>query len=144
MRISDWSSDVCSSDLFEDFKPGQVFRTPEFVATAENIISFAKHYDPQYYHLDAERARNSIFEGLVCGGFQTAALAWGLALKTGLFEKCAVAGIGVDKLRWLKPVREGDTIHADFQLSEGAPTSSRPGIARATLDRKSTRLYSSH
>src|SRR3546814_5233021 len=91
MRISDWSSDVCSSDLdftdegegvmavclpldevkeyyFEDFKPGQVFRTPEFVATAENIISFAKHYDPQYYHLDAERARNSIFEGLVCGG----------------------------------------------------------------------------
>src|SRR3546814_19156165 len=74
MRISDWSSDVCSSDLFEDFKPGQVFRTPEFVATAENIISFAKHYDPKYYHLDAERARNSIFEGLVCGGFQTAAL----------------------------------------------------------------------
>src|SRR3546814_17205120 len=80
------------------------------------------------------RARNSIFEGLVCGGFQTAALAWGLALKTGLFEKCAVAGIGVDKLRWLKPVREGDTIHAEFQLSEGAPTSSRPGIARATFD----------
>lgn len=119
---------------FEDFAPGRIFRTPPFVASAEQIVRFAEDYDPQYYHLDPERARHSIFGGLVCPGFQTASLAWGLALKTGLFRHCAVAGIGIDRLRWLKPVREGDTIHAEFELAEGRPSASRPGIARATFD----------
>jgi acyl dehydratase len=118
---------------FEDFIVGQVFRSPSFEMTPEVIIDFAKVYDPQYYHLDAERARNSIFGGLVCGGFQTASLSWGLALRTGLFDKCGVAGIGIDELRWLLPVREGDFVHAEFWLSEGRPSKTRPGIATATF-----------
>lgn len=118
---------------FEDFAPGKVFLSPSFKATSEEIVAFAQRYDPQYYHLDAQRAKESIFEGLVCGGFQTASLSWGLALRTGLFDKCAVAGIGVDELRWLAPLREGDTVRARFWLLNGELSRSRPELARATF-----------
>lgn len=118
---------------YEDFGLGQVFRTPSYEVTPERIIDFAEKYDPQYYHLDPVRARESFFGGLVCGGFQTASLSWGLALRTGMFEKCAVAGVGVDALRWLRPVKEGDVIHAEFQLVDGAVSRSRPGLASATF-----------
>lgn len=118
---------------FEDFPPGRMFVSPTFDVAPEDIVEFAEKYDPQYFHLDPVRARASFFGGLVCGGFQTAALAWGLAVRTGMFEKCAVAGIGVDELRWLKPVREGDAVRVEFGLVEGAPSKSRPDVARATF-----------
>jgi len=115
---------------YEDFFPlGLVFVSPEWEATPERIIDFASKYDPQYYHLDPVRARESFFGGLVCGGFQTAALGWGLALQTGMFEKCAVAGIGVDDLRWHLPVREGDRVRLEFSMVEGKPSRSKPDIA---------------
>ena len=121
------------SFYYEDFTPGRTFRTPAWTATAENIVDFARKYDPQYFHLDPDKAKDSIFGGLVCGGFQTAALAWALALQTGLFERSAVAGIGVDELRWLKPVREGDRVHVEFTLIDGAASRSRPDIGRTTF-----------
>jgi acyl dehydratase len=114
---------------YEDFPQGEVFISPEWEATAERITDFASKYDAQYFHLDAERARESFFGGLVCSGFQTAALGWTLALQTGMFEKCAVAGIGVDELRWFLPVREGDRVRVEFGLIEGRPSRSKPGIA---------------
>lgn len=118
---------------FEDFVPEKRFVSPSFMATPAEIVAFAERYDPQYYHLDAVRARESIFEGLVCAGFQTASLSWGLALRTGLFDKCAVAGIGLDELRWLAPLREGDSVRASFWLVSGELSRSRPGLARATF-----------
>lgn len=118
---------------FDDFAIGRVFHTPTFTATQDKITSFAREYDPQYYHLDPVKAKESIFGGLVCGGFQTAALTWGLALQTGLFAECALAGVGIDELRWLKPVREGDVIHAEFQAIEATPSRSRPDIGRVTF-----------
>lgn len=115
--------------FYEDFTVGEAIQSPTYEATSEEIIWFAQRYDPQYYHLDAERAGDSIFGGLVAGGFQTAALAWGLALRTGCFEGTAVAGIGVDELRWLRPLRLGDIVHVEFKLIDGRPSKSRPGIA---------------
>ena len=116
---------------YEDFAPGRVFTSAEWEATPERITGFAAEYDPQYFHLDPVKARESFFGGLVCGGFQTAALAWTLALKTGVYDKCAVAGIGIDDLRWLLPVRQGDRIRLEFSLIEGTPSRSKPDIARA-------------
>ena len=100
--------------------------------TEKEIVEFARHYDPQYYHLDAEAAKDSIFGGLVCGGFQTAALAWALALKSGMFDDCSLAGIGIDELRWLEPVRPGYVLRCRFTMLEWRPSASRPeaGISR--------------
>ena len=118
---------------YEDFPLGHVFTTPAWEATAERIVDFADKYDPQYFHLDAVKARESIFGGLVCSGFQTASLGWALALRTGMFDQCPVAGIGVDELRWLLPVREGDSVRLEFSLIEGTPSRSKPDIARTVF-----------
>jgi acyl dehydratase len=118
---------------FEDFVVGEVLVSPEWEATEEEIVWFAQRYDPQYYHLDPARARDSIFGGLVAGGFQTASLTWGLALRTGMFEGTAVAGLGIDSLRWHEPMRAGDKVRVEFSLVEGRPSRSRPGLAAVTF-----------
>lgn len=112
--------------FLEDFPVGIVFQTPSIRIPDEQVVEFARVYDPQYYHLDPEAAKNSVFGGLVAGGFQTAALAWALGLKTRLFDHCAMAGIGVDELRWLKPLRAGDTVQCTLQCVSNVPSQSRP------------------
>jgi acyl dehydratase len=111
----------------DDLKPGDKFTSPSFTLTEQELIEFARIYDPQPFHVDAEVARASHFGGLVAGGFQTAALAWGLAVKSGVFSKCSVAGLGVDGLRWLKPVGPGDTLICRFEVLETRRSSSKPG-----------------
>ncbi|TMH21373.1 MAG: acyl dehydratase [Betaproteobacteria bacterium] len=91
----------------EDFEPGHTYTSATHTISNEEALDFARRYDPQYFHLDPVAARDSVFGGLVLGGFQTAALVWALVLKTGMFDKSALAGIGLDELRWHKPVRPG-------------------------------------
>ncbi len=112
---------------FDDFEVGMFFTSPNCVLTERDIIDFALIYDPQPFHLNREAAEASHFGKLVAGGFQTAALAWALAQKTGVFNKCSVAGIGVEKLHWAKPVRAGDTLTCRFQLLNKRASDSRPG-----------------
>lgn len=110
----------------EDFTPGTIIDTPPHTVTEAEIIDFAKRYDPQYYHTDPHAACRSIFAGLVAGGFQTAALVWALALRTGWFEHCAMAGIGVDELRWLAPLRPGDAVRCRITVIDNRVSRSKP------------------
>ena len=116
----------------EDFEPGRTFNSPTRTVTEEEALDFARRYDPQYFHLDPVAARDSVFGGLVIGGFQTAALAWALVEQTGMFERSAIAGIGIDELRWHKPVHPWDTLRCDFTLVEARPsrTQADRGVAR--------------
>lgn len=120
----------------EDFTPGLRITTPSFTLTEEELVDFAHKYDPQPYHLDREAARESVFGGLVAGGFQTAALGWALALRSGWFDACAMAGIGVDELRWLLPLRVDDTVTCHLEVLENHPSRSRPdrGVAVIRYD----------
>jgi len=111
----------------DELKPGDAFRSPSFVLTERDLIEFAEKYDPQPFHLDRDAAKASHFGGLVAGGFQTAALAWALAQKTGVFRKSSLAGIGVDGLRWRRPVWVDDTLICRFELLKTRISSSRPG-----------------
>ena len=125
----------------EDFKLGHSYRSPTHTVTDEKALDFARRYDPQYFHLDPVAARESVFGGLVLGGFQTAAFAWALVLRTGMFDQCAMAGIGLDEVRWHKPVRPGDFLRCDFTLLEARPSKSRAesGIARFRYELKNQR-----
>ncbi|HEX8011746.1 MAG TPA: MaoC family dehydratase [Casimicrobiaceae bacterium] len=125
----------------EDFEPGRTYVSPTHTVTEEEALDFARRYDPQYFHLDPVAARDSVFGGLVLGGFQTAALAWALVLKTGMFERSALAGIGLDELRWLKPVRPGETLRCDFTLldARASRTHADRGIARFRYEVKNER-----
>jgi acyl dehydratase len=116
----------------EDFEPGVPYWSPQHTVSEQESIDFARRYDPQYFHLDPVAARDSAFGELVCGGFQTASLSWALVQKSGMFDHCALAGIGVDELRWLAPVRPGDTLRCRFALLDWRPSNSKPdrGVAR--------------
>ena len=118
---------------FDDLKPGDKFVSPEVIITEREVIEFAKTYDPQPFHVDAEAAKASHFGGLVASDFQTVALAWSLAVKTGVFSKCAIAGLGIDNVQWLKSVRPGDALVCWFEILETRRSASRPGQGVAII-----------
>jgi acyl dehydratase len=120
----------------EDFVPGEAHLSPPHTVTEEEALDFAHRYDPQTFHTDPVKARESMFGELVCGGFQTAALAWRMALDSRLFDQCPIAGIGVDELRWWHPVKPGDVLRCRFTLLDARPSGSRAdrGVARFRLE----------
>ena len=125
----------------EDFEPGRTYTSPSLTVTDAEAVDFARRYDPQYFHLDPVAARDSVFGGLVLGGFQTAAISWALVQQTRMFDASALAGIGVDELRWHKPVRPGDTLRCDFTLidARASRTQDDRGIVRFRYELKNQR-----
>jgi acyl dehydratase len=116
---------------FDDFKVGERFPTKGVTLTEAEIINFALAYDPQPFHIDAEAAAKSNFGGLIASGLHTFALGWRMFLNEGLFSACSLGSPGAEELRWTAPVRPGDTIHAEAQVLEMRPSSSKPD--RGTL-----------
>jgi len=111
---------------FEDFEVGETFRFGEHTFGAEEIVSFARQFDPQSFHLDAEAAETSAFGGLVASGWHTAAI-WMRLYVDGLLGRAASMGSpGLDELRWLKPVRPGDTLSASLTVLDASPSTHRP------------------
>lgn len=117
---------------FEDFTPGRVFRTAGVTVTEGQIVDFALSFDPQPFHRDAEAAKETIFGGLIASGFQTMALTFRLFVETRALAACSLGSPGVDELRWLRPVRPGDTLRATVEVVEQRPSTSKPdrGIVR--------------
>ncbi|MEI6986317.1 MAG: MaoC family dehydratase [Rhodospirillaceae bacterium] len=95
---------------FEDFSVGDVFETDGITLTETMIIGFAFAYDPQPFHLDTEAASRSPYGGLIASGFQTLALTFRLFRDTGAISAFSLGEAGADELRWLRPVRPGDTL----------------------------------
>jgi acyl dehydratase len=118
---------------FEDLKPGDTFRTPSQVVTAEDIIAFARQYDPQPFHTDAAAARTSLFGQLVASGWHTAAVTMGLMVRSDMQPEGGVLGRGVDQLRWPRPVLPGDTLRVEMTVVEIDPEPSRTGRGRVKL-----------
>lgn len=117
---------------FEDFTPGREFRTDGITITEAQILDFALAFDPQPFHLDVEAAKETIFGGLIASGFHTIALTFRLFVQTRALAACSLGSPGADELRWLRPVRPGDTLRATVQVLEQRPSGSKPdrGIVR--------------
>jgi acyl dehydratase len=118
-------------EWFDDLKVGMRFRSSEVTITADEIKRFASEFDPQPFHLDEAAAEKTVFKGLAASGWHTAAIAMKLALKARPFGPHPLLGVGVDDLRWVKPVRPGDTLHLEGEVVELVPSRSKPqGTAR--------------
>ena len=119
----------------EDLQPGDRFVSGTFVVAEEDIIAFARAFDPQPYHLDREAARRSAFSSLAASGWHTAAIMMRLWVETRPFGDHPILGLGVDELRWLLPVRPGDTLHLTGEVVDVAPSRSKPdrGTVRVRL-----------
>jgi acyl dehydratase len=118
-------------EWFDDLKIGMRFKSGELTISKEDILRFASEFDPQPFHLDEEAAKDTILGALAASGWHTAAIAMKLAIACRPFGPHPLFGAGVDELRWLKPVRPGDTLHLEGELLELVPSRTKPqGIVR--------------
>ena len=115
----------------EDLKAGQVFASPSYTVTAEDIKTFAAAWDPQYFHLDEEEAKSSFFEGLAASGWHTAAATMRLIVTSEMKLPLGVIGSGLESLAWHRPVRPGDVLTARIEVLETREMKSRPGLGLA-------------
>ncbi len=116
-----------SERYFEDFAVGQVFRPAgRVLVDRDEIIAFARKFDPQPFHLDDEAGRRSIFGRLVASGWHTAAMTMSLVARSEYRPAGGTIGLGFDDLRWPIPVLPGDELQIETEVLEMRPSRSRP------------------
>lgn len=126
-----------SSDLYlDDLHPGMRFETGSITLTEDDIIGFASGYDPQYFHLDPEAAKDSAFGGLIASGLQTLCVTLRLFFDMNLWQSAIIGSPGMNEIRWLKPVRPGDTLSSTFEFTDVRRSSSKPDRGIATTIHK--------
>lgn len=113
---------------WEDFAPGEVLEIGRHTFTEEEIIAFATQFDPQPFHTDPEAARGTFYGGLIASGWHTCAIGMRLMVQSYIGRAASAGSPGVDNIRWLGPVRPGDTITYRRRILEARPSGSRPGI----------------
>ncbi len=111
--------------FFEDFEPGSVHALGSHTITEEEIVAFARQFDPQPFHLDPEAARESVFGGLIASGWHTGALWMRLYVDSLLGGASGRGSPGIEELRWLAPVRPGDTLSGRLTVLEATPSATR-------------------
>src|SRR5260370_19199903 len=120
-----------SQRYFEDLKAGDRFKSGTYKVTEEQIVSFAREFDPQPFHLDRAMASKRMFKGLIASGWHTAAITMRLFVQTLNFAEGAI-GLGVDELRWPNAVRPGDVLQVETEIVDLRESRSKPsqGIVR--------------
>jgi acyl dehydratase len=116
----------------EDLAVGELNTTPEIAVSEADIIEFARRYDPQQMHTSPQAASHSAFAGLIASGWHTAALVMRLLVDSHPLGSTPLLGLGVDDLRWPKPVRPGDIIKAETEVLSIVLSRSKPdyGVVR--------------
>ena len=123
-----------SKIYFDDFEVGQTIELGSCTVTKEEIIEFALKFDPQPFHISEKEAAGTIYGGLIASGWHTGSLFMRL-LYDGLLSRAASMGSpGQDEMRWVRPVRPGDTLSARGVIEEKIPSRSKPdrGLVRTT------------
>lgn len=119
---------------FEDFSVGDEIRSPGKTITESEIIDWALAYDPQPFHMDKEAAAKHMYGGLIASGWMLGALSFRLFVMTNPFGEASLGSPGIDALRWLAPVRPGDTIHVVVTVGDSRPSRSKPDRGIVTMD----------
>ncbi|MCC6130117.1 MAG: MaoC family dehydratase [Acidobacteria bacterium] len=127
---------VTNQTYFEDIVPGTVGQFGSIEVSQADIIEFARKFDPQYFHLDPEAAKRSLFGGLAASGWHTASLMMRLLVDHVLSPETSLGSPGVDELRWLKPVRPGDVLSIRITTLETTRSRSKPdrGVVRSYVE----------
>ena len=126
---------------FSELKIGMVLTHPPVVVEKQDMLDFSRQYDPQWIHLDEERAENGRWGGLIASGWMTCGIAMRMAVETVLRDSDSFGSPGLENLRWLSPVRPGDSVRMEATIDSKRVSSSQPdlGILRWTW-----RLYNQH
>lgn len=122
---------------FEDLKPGACFETSGKTLSEAEILDFAFRYDPQPFHMDVHGAPEGPFGGLIASGIQTLAVGLRMVVQARVFAPdIGMGSPGIDELRWVQPVRPGDTLRTVGEILEARPSRSKPdrGIVRYRME----------
>ncbi len=121
---------------FEDIVVGETARFGSYRVTREEVIEFARKYDPQPFHLSDEGAAGTHFGTIAASGWHSCAMTMAMFVAyLGDHPQASLgAGPGVDELRWLKPVHPGDVLRVETEVLDARPSRTRPmGILRTRL-----------
>jgi acyl dehydratase len=109
---------------FEDWSPGEVFESGTHRMDEQRIIEFGREFDPQVFHTDPERAKQTIYGGLIASGWHTGAVM--MRLLTEFLGPASMGSPGGEQLRWSAPVRPGDELRLRLRVVETVPSTSKP------------------
>lgn len=121
---------------FEDYVPGSVHEFGSIGVDRDELIAFARKYDPQSMHVDPDTAAKGAFGGIIASGWHTAAMMMRLFVDHYLSSVASLASPGVDELRWTRPVRPGDTLRLRVTVIEARLSASKPdrGMVRSLIE----------
>ena len=121
---------------WEDIKEGEVVELGSRTLDKERMVEFAREFDPQPFHTDEKAAEASIWGGLIASGWLTGSVLMRIFYDGYLKDTASLGSPGIDELRWLKPVRPGDTLTVRLTVLETAASRSKPdrGIVRSLME----------
>lgn len=113
---------------FVDFFAGQVIEAGPHTVTEEELVGFARQWDPQWFHTDAQAAAEGVFGGLIASGWHTCAIAMRLVVQAALEGSESFASPGLQYVRWPHPVRPGDMLRLRAEVVEVLQDAARPRL----------------
>lgn len=113
---------------FEDFTPGRMFFGGPYRVGKDEIVAFARQFDPQPHHLDEEAGKRSLLGGLSASGWHVSALAMRLFAEAVILKTANRGGPGCEEGRWMKPMRPGDVMMLEAEVLEARESKSRPEL----------------
>ena len=121
---------------FEDYQVGDVHRFGGIDVLEDEIVAFARRFDPQSFHIDPEAAQSGPFGGLIASGWHTAGLMMRMLTDHFLSSVAGLGSPGIDEMRWLAPVRPGDRLDLRVTVQDALPSRSRPdrGLVRCSIE----------
>ncbi|PHQ67586.1 MAG: acyl dehydratase, partial [Sneathiella sp.] len=111
---------------WEDFTVGQILEFGGREVTEDEIIEYARDFDPQPFHIDKDAAKDHFFGGIIASGWHTAALCMRMMVDGYLANSTSVGSPGVEQLRWKQPVRPGETLHVKAEVVDRSLPKSKP------------------
>lgn len=111
---------------FEDFQPGQEIDLGARHVSEAEIIDFARQYDPQPFHVDPDAAAGSIYGGVIASGWHTCSMMMRMVVDGLMCSSSSMGSPGLDGVRWLRPLRAGDTIRVRYLTTAVKASNSRP------------------
>ena len=117
----------------DEFTIGEVFETKPYKLTKEDIMRFAGEFDPQYMHLDEEKASQGRFNGIIASGIHTLAISFKLWVEDGKYGEDVIAGTRMNNIRFIKPVYPNDELHIIVKVIDKKATKNETGILTVLL-----------
>ncbi|MEX5275289.1 MaoC family dehydratase [Kocuria sp. CPCC 205235] len=121
----------------DDIKVGARFETEKYEVSHEDIVNFARQFDPQPFHLSDQAAADTFFEGLAASGWHTAAITMRLLVTSGISIATGIIGASVE-VAWPSPTRAGDVLHVELTVESVKVSATQPDRGFATVTYNTT------